>query len=310
MSEINTPETTTERQVADSSQPQTQPLTIEEIFQTLDGLFAENKIAQVEPFLLNCLTQAKETDNYGVYISVANEMIGYYRSTSQNKKAFDAAEDVLMLMEELQLDGTEHFATTLLNTATAYRAGGLLKEAYTYYRRALQIYETILKPEDFRFAGLYNNMSILLEEMGENEQALSLLQQALDIIKAIPGGEMEQATTLTNMGLLYFKLQKSEDAKQCLTEAMQLFEAKGEQTDAHYSAALAGIAEAHYRMGDYAEALKCYEKALAEIKKHFGENQSYAIVCENCAAVCVALQDSEKQQYYKNLASEITARLK
>lgn len=309
MSEINTSENTMEKQAAGSSQPQTQPLTqpltIEEIFQTLDALFAENKIEQVEPFLLNCLTQAKETDNYGVYISVANEMIGYYRSTSQHKKAFDAAEDVLMLMEELQLDGTEHFATTLLNTATAYRAGGLLKEAYTYYRRALQIYETILQPEDFRFAGLYNNMSILLEEMGENEQALALLQQALAIIQKLPNGEMEQATTLTNMGLLYFKLQKAEEAGRCLNEAMQLFEAKGEQTDAHYSAALAGIAEAHYRMGDYSSALTCYEKALAEIKKHFGENQSYAIVCENCAAVCEALQDTEKQQHYRNLADTI-----
>lgn len=280
-------------------------LTTEEIFRTLDNLFAENQIDKVEPFLLNCLETAKETDNYGVYISVANEMIGFYRSTSQHKKAFDAAEDVLMLMEELQLDGTEHFATTLLNTATAYRAGGLLKEAYTYYRRALQIYEAILPQGDYRFAGLYNNMSILQEQLGENEQALQCLEQALAIVRAFPDGQMEQATTLTNMGLLYFKLQKSEEAKQCLTEAMQLFEEKGEQTDAHYSAALAGIAEAHYRMGDYAEALKCYEKALAEIKKHFGENQSYALVCENCAAVCETLQDTEKQQYYKNLADSI-----
>lgn len=277
-------------------------MNVEEVFKTLDALFADNKIEQVEPYLKQCLEEAKETDNYGVYIAVANEMIGFYRSISQHRKAFDAAEDVLMLMEELQLDNTEHFATTLLNTATAYRAGGLLKEAYAYYQRALQIYKAVLPPEDYRFAGLYNNMSILLEQMGEKEKALECLQCALEMVKQFPDGQMEQATTLTNMGLLYFQLQHPVEARRCLEEAKALFETKGEQTDAHYSAALAGIGEAHYRMGEYEQALACYERALSEVQKHFGENESYALLCENCATVCETLHDEEKKEQYIHMA--------
>ena len=122
-------------------------------FAQLDDYFAKSQIDQVEPFLCASLEQAKEEPDYGAYISICNEMIGFYRSISAFKKAFDAAEDVLLLMEELQLDRSEHFATTLLNTATAYRAAGNFKQAYVYYEQALQIYEGLIPPEDYRYAG-------------------------------------------------------------------------------------------------------------------------------------------------------------
>ena len=44
-------------------------------------------------------------------------------------------------MEELQLDHTVHFATTLFNVATAYRTAGKYEEALANYRRALEIYQ-------------------------------------------------------------------------------------------------------------------------------------------------------------------------
>ena len=46
-------------------------------------------------------------------------------------------------------------------------------------------------------------------------------------------------------------------------------------------------------MKDYEKALTAYEKALEEVEKHFGRNLSYAVLCENCAAVCEALQKED-----------------
>ena len=208
-------------------------------------------------------------------------------------------------MEELQLENTEHFATTLLNAATAYRAAGDYATALRYYKQALQIYDGILSPGDYRYAGLYNNMSILLEKMEENEEAILYAGKALAVIEKLEGGEMETATTLTNMALLYFKMDQAQKAKELLEQALALFEQKGENTDAHYSGALAGVAEAWYRMQDYEKALAYYEKALAEVKTHFGENMSYAILCENCAAVCEKIGDKEKQALYLHKAKDV-----
>lgn len=282
----------------------------EQFWGHLDNLFQRNEIDKVEPYLLGELEKAKEAEDYPAYIVIGNEMIGFYRSVSQFKKAFDIAEDVLLLLEELQLENSEHFATTLLNAATAYRAAGELGTAYKYYLQALQIYEGLLPKDDYRFAGLYNNMSILLEQMNENEKAAELSKKALSIVCVLENSEAEQATTLTNLALLYFKMDKPGEASKALEEALGIFEATGgEQTDAHYSAALAGVGEAYFRIGDYENSLLSYEKALSKVKKHFGENQSYGILCENCAAVCECLKDKEKAEYYRKNVEEIYSRI-
>lgn len=280
-------------------------MNVDKFYEDLDSYFAKQEIDQVDSFLVSSLEQAKEEEDYGAYISVCNEMIGFYRSVSAFEKAYRAAEDVLLLMEELQMEHTEHFATTLLNTATAYRAAGDYAAALRYYKQALQIYDGILAPQDYRYAGLYNNMSILLEKMDENEEAIAYGRKALAIIETLAGGEMETATSLTNLALIYFKVNQPETARELLERALSLFEQKGEDTDAHYSGALAGAAEAWYRMGDYEKALLYYEKALYEVKQHFGENMSYAILCENCAAVCGKLGDSNKQEFYLDRAKDV-----
>ncbi len=284
-------------------------MNVDQFYETLDSYFARQEIDKVDPFLVSSLQQAKEEEDYAAYISISNEMIGFYRSVSAFEKAYVAAEDVLLLMEELQLDHSEHFATTLLNAATAYRAAGDFAQALRYYRQAVQIYDGLIKPDDYRYAGLYNNMSILLEKMDENEEAIRYAGQALAIIEKIEGGEMETATTLTNLALLYFKVSQHEKAKELLERALSLFENNGEDHDAHYSGALAGIGEAYFHMQEFDKALEYYEKALDEVKRHFGENMSYVILCENCAAVCERLGDIQKQAHYTAKAKEVQSML-
>ncbi|MDD2973148.1 MAG: tetratricopeptide repeat protein [Lachnospiraceae bacterium] len=277
---------------------------IDEIYKELDTLFKENKINEVEPFLLNYLDKAKETENYGIYISICNELMGFYRSISEYRKAFDISEDVLLLMEELQLENSEHFATTMLNAATVYRAAGQNDVAYTYYQRALKIYESLLEPNDYRFAGLYNNMSILLEVQDKNEEAAAFLEKAMAIIEGLDKNSMEMATSLTNLALIYFKQHKIEEVKEKLELALAIFENRDANTDAHYSAALAGIGEAYYHMKEYDKSLAAYEKSLEEIKKHFGMNDSYTLVASNCAAIAEEMGDKEKAAYYHKLSQK------
>ena len=273
-------------------------MNIDEILKKLDGLFADEKLEEVEPFLLSCMRQAKAGDEYGIYISVGNELIGFYRSISRDEEAFAVAEDVLLLMEELQLEGTVHFATTLLNTATAYRAAGRYEEALGDYRRALEIYQRDLPKDDYRLAGLYNNISILLEKLDENEKSALFLQKAIQIVEKQPGSRLELATSRTNLALIQLKLNRLEEAKKLLDAACRAFEEDGGITDAHYSAALAGQGEVCYRQGGLERALGYYEHALFEVEKHFGRNQGYGLLCGNCSLVCRELgRKAEADEY-------------
>ena len=253
-------------------------MNIDDFFATLDSYFEKNEVEKIDAFLVSSLEQAKEEEDYAAYISICNEMIGFYRSVSAFEKAYNASEDVLLLMEELKLENSEHFATTLLNAATAYSVGGECAQALRLYRQAMQIYQGLLAPEDYRYASLYNNMSILLEKLNENEEAIDCAQKALAIIEKQEGGEAQTATTLTNLALLYFKVSQNEEAKQHLERAISLFEKEGEAPNEHYSGALAGMGEACYRDKEYEKALSYYEKALALVKQLYGENLSYGIL--------------------------------
>lgn len=273
-------------------------MSIDEILKKLDGLFADEKLEEVEPFLLSCMRQAKAGDEYGIYISVGNELIGFYRSISRYEEAFAVAEDVLLLMEELQLEETVHFATTLLNTATAYRAAGRYEEALADYRRALEIYQRDLPKDDYRLAGLYNNISILLEKLEENEKAALFLHKAIQIVEKQPGSRLELATSRTNLALIELKINRLDEAKSLLDAACRAFEEDGGITDSHYSAALAGLGEVCYRQGGLERALGYYEHALFEVEKHFGRNQGYGLLCGNCSLVCRELgRTAEADEY-------------
>ncbi len=284
-------------------------MNIDAFFEELDSYFEKNQVEKIDGFLTASLEQAKEEEDYAAYISICNEMIGFYRSVSAFQKAYVAAEDVLLLMEELKLEDTEHFATTLLNTATAYSAAGDYAQALRFYRQAVQIYERLLSAEDYRWAGLYNNMSIMLEKAGENREAVDCAKKALAIIEKQEGNEAQTATTLTNLALVYFKLSENEEAKSCLSRAIALFEQGEGAPNEHYSGALAGMGEAYFRDGEYEKSLDIYERALEDVKQHYGENMSYGILCENCAAVCGAMGDEKKQKEYADRAREVIGRL-
>lgn len=283
-------------------------MNIDAFFEELDSYFEKNKVEKIDDFLTASLAKAKEEEDYAAYISICNEMIGFYRSVSAFQKAYAAADDVLLLMEELKLEDTQHFATTLLNAATAYSAAGDYDQALRLYRQAIQIYERLLPAEDYRWAGLYNNMSIMLEKSNENEEAVECGKKALAIIEKQEGNEAQTATTLTNLALVYFKLSKNEQAKRCLERAIALFEQDDEPNE-HYSGALAGMGEACYRDKEYEKSLSYYERALADVKRHYGENMSYGILCENCAAVCESMGDEERRNSYADKAREAIARV-
>lgn len=283
-------------------------MTTDEFIKKLDGLFAAGEYDKVEPFMLSALEEAKEKEDYGLYLSVGNEMIGYYRSISHFQKAYRISEDMLLLMEELQMDQSAEFATVLLNTATAYSFDEKFEMALQFYRRAEQIYHLLVAPDDYLFAGLYNNMSSLMEKMGKNEEALSLLMKALGILQNYPDRQMEAATNFTNLSLLYLKTGDYESGKKCALQAIDMFEAL-DTPASHYSAALSALGEICYREKDYGQAVKWYEKTLREVEKHYGFNLAYAVICENLANVYREAGDEEKRKAWSERAEKVRDRL-
>ena len=54
-------------------------MNIDEFFSRLDGYFQKNELDKAAPFLTDSLEKAKEAEDYASYITIGNEMIGFYR---------------------------------------------------------------------------------------------------------------------------------------------------------------------------------------------------------------------------------------
>lgn len=231
-----------------------------------------------------------------------NEQIGYYRSISNYEEALKISKEMLELVKELGLQGSEAHGTTLLNAATAYRAAGMCEKAIAMYRAAEQIFKN-LGIQDERLAGLYNNISMAFQQKEDYGMAESCLLQALAIVRNFPDHKVEEATTYANLASVCYEKEEFAQGVEYVQRAIERFE-ECEEKDAHYCGALALLAQGHYEQGELEKAISAYTEALREILANFGKNESYAMTCENCAIVLSKAGFAKEAEYLKKEAKE------
>ncbi len=257
-------------------------MNIETILAEYDAMFGKNSLDEIEEYLVLHIKKAVEQSETGVVITLLNEIIGFCRDTTQEEKALRYCDELKQVLVRMQLEGSIEYATSLLNITNAYRAFGLFEESLNAYNEVLKIYEEKISANDFRFASLYNNWSLLYQEMEDFVNAKEMLLRALCIANSYEEAVMEQATTKTNLAATLLQIGTKEaykEAVQYLKEALQVFEADGGR-DFHYGAALVTLGDAYNYVKDYVNAARSYEAGLREIEKHVGKTDNYARVLE------------------------------
>lgn len=277
---------------------------IEKILEELDNLFAQKRIVDAEKFLLSSLRRAEEDDDTTSIITIINELIGLYRSLSRYSDSIVYCDYIISLMKDAGFDGSIHYATTLLNVATAYRASGRLEQSMEYYEEVMDIYGKKLSANDFRIASLYNNMSLLYQELKEYEKACECLENALSIVKTYLNAEVETAVTHSNLAMSLLKLDRIDEALHHIEKSLEIFE-HTEPRDLHYASALSAMAEAQFKLKNYDKAIDFYHKSLEELKNNIGENGSYAITCKNLAVAYNEIGEKQEAELYNKKAKEI-----
>lgn len=264
---------------------------VREFIAELDRMFTGGRAAEVDAYLRSSLARADGEGDGAAALTILNEMIGYYRSISAHDDAVAASERALAETAAPGLRDSPARGTTLLNAATAYRAAGLPDRALPLYLEALAVYSKTLPPDDGRLAGLHNNIASLHEAAGDHEKALDALRKSAGVLAGKEGG-VESATVDTNIALVLLKLGRDDEARETLDRALAVFERMRGREGArpsHYASALAALAQMHFVARRYDDAAATYEKALEELRFHYGENQDYAATCRNYAVVLDAL---------------------
>lgn len=254
-----------------------------EIFDTIDNLF-ETSPKLAEEYMITALEKSKQDGEEEISLKLYNELIGYYRQTSEKEKLCDAINGVIKLLDDMDASGSISYATTMLNIANAYRAIGRLELAKEYYAKAQEIYDREIKEKrldsyDLSVAGLYNNMSLLYQELSDYKTAEELLRKALAIVTKNQD-KFEIAVTYANLANTMLLSKDFDASYKYAKEAITRFKARN-YIDPHYCAALSAMAYCYYEWGEVQRALSLFEKAALIVEQTIGKNSQYERLVEN-----------------------------
>lgn len=254
------------------------------IMRQVDEYYAKNRGFDAEKLMQDTILEAASIGDEGSLLQLLNELLGYYRETSRVKDSYAIAKQCMDLAVRMGLEGTIPYATTLLNVANAYRAGGRLKDSLQLYLKVREIYDVKLSKDDMLIASMENNLSLLYQELGEFAEAKESLLRALRIVETKTGVEFEIAVTYANLATSCLNIGEIEEAYSYARASIQAFDALGIE-DAHYGAALSALATYHYKKREYRKAQELFEKAMHIMERNLGRNEFYERLKEN-AEVC------------------------
>lgn len=240
------------------------------VMEKLDSLLQSNDYSAAERLLKYWLSEAEyEGDMEGVLL-VQNEQMGLCRKLGKKEEAMKFAEDALNQIIKMNIEDNVGAATTYLNSATVCKAFGQSERAIFLFKKAKDIYERELSPDDDRLAGLYNNMGLALVDLNEFSQAEALYQKAITVLQTIPEKEPEIAITYLNMASAReaeHGLHRAKNTISSLCEkAMAYMEVGKDRSDGNYAFVCEKCASVFgfYGFEDYARILKERSRRIYE----------------------------------------------
>ena len=178
---------------------------VDTIIQQLDSYYSKENFKNAKE-LINFWSQtAIKFDDFGAELTLENELIGLVRRTGEEMEGRAAIDRALGIIRDGKITDELAIATTRLNCATTLEAFGDFESALPLYKKSEEIYAQILKPEDPRFGGLYNNMAFAYMGLGSYEEAEKLLKKAVDIMKK-NGSFSDAAVSLVSLAEVYEKM--------------------------------------------------------------------------------------------------------
>ena len=197
-------------------------LNIPEIIKELDGLLNKGLEKEAGKFLEEKRAQAEKLSDWRGELSLLSELMGYHRRSLNKERGIFAVKKGMELIKEHNLGRTVSGATIILNAATSLKCFGEAESSIPLFIHVSRVFSENLSPEDYRFAGLYNNMALSYEDIHDYEKAEEYFKMALSVLIKIGGNENELADTCCSLAELYDK-QDPEDERieKCMEKAWE-----------------------------------------------------------------------------------------
>ena len=250
--------------------PQVKSVPQQRIIQKMNEYMSRRDYAGAERHLKYWLEEAKLGFDKRGELLIYNELVGHFRKTGNKEGAFDAAENALRLLKELDFEDNVSAGTTYTNIATAYNAFDENEKSIELFEKAKSVYESNERTAPELLGGLYNNMALTYTALEKYEEAFALYEKALGVMENAPNGELEQAITYLNMADLKEAMLGYEKAESIvfdyLDKAQELLDTPSLKRDGYYAFVCEKCAPSfeYYGYFLYANELKQRSEAIYE----------------------------------------------
>ena len=232
------------------------------VIQAFDELCGAGREEEGRNLLEKSLETARQGGDWRAALSMTSELLGQYRRTGEAEKGLAAVNDALALIRDHRLGRTVSGATILINAATTLKAFGQAAASIPIFTHAARIYADNLDPADYRFAGLYNNMALSYEDVGDVESAERFFRLALKTLEKNGRTENDRAVTWCNLAELYGR-GDPEDSRieDCLERAWDCLNAPGLPQDGYHAFTASKCAPSFDYFGFFLYAKELRERA-------------------------------------------------
>ena len=250
----------------------------------LDDLYAQNKIDEAEKFLVREINDIN--NSVLIKISLNNELMGIYRNKGNKDACMKQVTQQLIWIADVEseLDPVSE-GTLYLNIANAFQAFDMLEDSYDILNKVEDIYNNNPDREDFHMASLYNNKAVVLIKLKDLDQAEVYFKMALKILKTLRESEDEIAVTYQNLANIYTSKGKYSLALDTARKGLDLLDSIGMAVSYHAGAIANSMAMTYHAMGDYENALACFNRSAEIILKVYGDCGLYRSILKSAEAV-------------------------
>ena len=233
---------------------------MQELTGRLDALIGRGRWDEAETLLLTARDRALERGDDAMALSIESERMGFYRMCGKEDGFRSAMESALSLLQKVRIDRCSR-GTILINAATGLVAFGRASEAMPLYKETESLYKAVLRPGDYLFAALYNNMAAAWWSLGDFPSAEGFMRRALVILEKLPH-HPDLATTWVNLAQLYAAFAVGEEQVcQALDRAREIFDDPEMIWDGYYAHTAQKCAGAYDDFGRIGDAAELRERA-------------------------------------------------
>lgn len=232
---------------------------------------------------------------------VRNEFFQAYKD-GDYKKAIILGKNLLHIYVENDDCDCMEYAVDMSNLAMVFDQLQIYDRAAEYYKKAAELKKDY-SGESLSYADTLNNLAIVLNHLGRQEDALVLHNKVLEIRDAKLGREhADYIHSLYHLGNTYELLQDTDKAIECHTKALQRARQCKEFTMLDLADLHGAMARDYDAKGNFKKAIYYYEVCLDLIEKARGNDNFYyminvltlASVCEKAGLLDLAVEYCEK----------------